>query len=425
MSHSNGRIYIDTSVTPNIGISLDDIGSVLGVSTRDLGTLCTHPQVKKWAKYKPLPVGIPGSYTQAQAKGCNYGLYIPYFTTYADMVAAVRDNDYSDAPNYDATKAPFDRILPSQWYRALDFNGYNDNALPPIALSVYAQNPVPFRFIPTFTLTSQVKQDCIAISNINFTVEGTTYENMYYGIQVLHSFASKSHDEAVEDSGYLDSEGSVRTLGGGIEWNRDQASSVPTYGKVFAFLTNLRTFTATQQGIFVPLTFTLQEFLLSFATLSIYPHFDTVMPYSPSKGCIYWLLENYNDYNILGKNCSATIATQSTVWADTDNFTLPYPLPYNTTSGTAEGIVIKITPNASTRKALVQYVTRSTWPVSDNVMLDDDGNPIEFEVDIIDGTILSGTPFPNEQLYLTMLGTAYLADDPTQTADLTTYNEPF
>ena len=53
MSNRNGRIYIDTSSTPNIGISISDIKTVLGDSHNDIGGLIANGDVKKWSWHKP------------------------------------------------------------------------------------------------------------------------------------------------------------------------------------------------------------------------------------------------------------------------------------------------------------------------------------------------------------------------------------
>ena len=48
MSHNNGRIYIDTSVTPNIGISVWEVAYVLGSGA----DVCRNQKIKPFAKYK-------------------------------------------------------------------------------------------------------------------------------------------------------------------------------------------------------------------------------------------------------------------------------------------------------------------------------------------------------------------------------------
>jgi hypothetical protein len=84
MAYANGIPYIDTSVTPNIGVSIYDVQRALGTSECDLGSLCTHDNINKWARYKPERADgqQPLTYGDAQIarsrKGNNFGLAVPY-----------------------------------------------------------------------------------------------------------------------------------------------------------------------------------------------------------------------------------------------------------------------------------------------------------------------------------------------------------
>ena len=87
MSYANGVIYIDTSVTPNIGVSWYDVQRALGTSETDEGTLCTRPNINKWARYKPERAAGPtpllhGSiYGQTRTRKTNhFGLEVPFCT---------------------------------------------------------------------------------------------------------------------------------------------------------------------------------------------------------------------------------------------------------------------------------------------------------------------------------------------------------
>lgn len=55
MAHSNGKI------TAPVGIDAD-IAPVLGVSSYDLGYLCSnaHGKINKWSKIKPVKSSVPG-----------------------------------------------------------------------------------------------------------------------------------------------------------------------------------------------------------------------------------------------------------------------------------------------------------------------------------------------------------------------------
>ena len=55
-------------------ISTTDIGTVLQTSSHDVGTLCTHDNINKWAKYKPVRYSTVQKLTEEQLKSTNYGL---------------------------------------------------------------------------------------------------------------------------------------------------------------------------------------------------------------------------------------------------------------------------------------------------------------------------------------------------------------
>lgn len=48
MSNSGGKITAP--------VSIEDVRTVLGVSSYDLGTLCKSEKINMWAKYKPVRV---------------------------------------------------------------------------------------------------------------------------------------------------------------------------------------------------------------------------------------------------------------------------------------------------------------------------------------------------------------------------------
>lgn len=87
MPYANGVIYIDTSVTPNIGVSWYDVQRALGTSETDEGTLCTRPNINKWARYKPeraagpAPLAHGSYYGQTRTRKTNhFGLEVPFCT---------------------------------------------------------------------------------------------------------------------------------------------------------------------------------------------------------------------------------------------------------------------------------------------------------------------------------------------------------
>ena len=136
MAHSNGRIYKDSSS----GVSLlGDIREVFGLPYDGLYELITKAVsqglINKWAKYKPIhyPGKMPledadfrGRSVDTNDHGLVYGLKVP--AQISVIVPSAFHNttwDYLGYPN-----AP--GLSGSSLYRALDFNGYSENALPDI-----------------------------------------------------------------------------------------------------------------------------------------------------------------------------------------------------------------------------------------------------------------------------------------------------
>lgn len=141
MPHDNqGRIFIDTSVTPNKGIDVcADIAYVLGRNTGDVGQLCGDVDkdgnvvgaINPWALYKPargLSVGFINRTINLDSLGLGDANDIPgppYATTIQGFI-----NLYADTENLWGTERAHGwRYLrprganrnPKEWYRLFDF----------------------------------------------------------------------------------------------------------------------------------------------------------------------------------------------------------------------------------------------------------------------------------------------------------------
>ena len=128
-------------------VSIYDVQQALGVASGDLGTLCKHENINKWAKFKPFRAGqiaiMPvvdssGFPTKQSAVGSHYqyligtncGLYINYrnyglnacLQKVISMMNAGNDDDiWTYQPPTGGTSQPF---------RLVDFCGYNRYARP-------------------------------------------------------------------------------------------------------------------------------------------------------------------------------------------------------------------------------------------------------------------------------------------------------
>lgn len=146
MAHSNGRIYIDTSVTPNVGVDLvGDVAYVLGTGSGYLEDNCTAAAIKQWAKYRPIEkAGYVQRLTDAMRKAEDWGIgNIPQWSskTLANMVNFWAKGNTSSAnlPDIGLKVEWWTKVLPSTNNRLLDFaadvgmKGYRHSAEAPIA----------------------------------------------------------------------------------------------------------------------------------------------------------------------------------------------------------------------------------------------------------------------------------------------------
>ena len=131
MSHTNGFIFVDTTTTPHGGVTMDDIGEVLDEESRDLGSLCRSLNINPWSLNKPVRLASMDHSTgwQAGAAG-DYGIVPHGFGTGSQALTALRTYSYDGGMNGWAYDTPRGYAY-GEWYRQLDFDGYNHNSPAP------------------------------------------------------------------------------------------------------------------------------------------------------------------------------------------------------------------------------------------------------------------------------------------------------
>ena len=117
---------------PNDKISTTLVANTLGTSSRDVGTLCTHQAINKWAQNKPVRLNTNGSgITEQQRKSVKYGL----------------DRELN------GQGVVYNQPNSGSGYRLGDFRGYNHDALPPVKVEIVSVNGnsnKPFRINKNF-----------------------------------------------------------------------------------------------------------------------------------------------------------------------------------------------------------------------------------------------------------------------------------
>ena len=133
ISEDKNRLYVDSSRKP--GITLRQIAQCLRdfrvtkLGT-DLGLLCTSPNINKWAKRKPVrssDIACKEETYKADDGWCGLDITSALVSENADVSAI--GSKYDGKDNGWAYAAPRGRGH-DEWFRTLDFNGYNHKASP-------------------------------------------------------------------------------------------------------------------------------------------------------------------------------------------------------------------------------------------------------------------------------------------------------
>lgn len=103
------------AVLPNTGISTSLVRSTIGAATNDVGSLCTHPNINKWSKWKPVRSNKVTGLTVTDIENLSSGL------SRLDMYEVVYLKPTGGA---------------SSPYRLGDFRNYNHAAIPPVNVEI-------------------------------------------------------------------------------------------------------------------------------------------------------------------------------------------------------------------------------------------------------------------------------------------------
>ena len=124
--------------TTNISTNLVSTTLVGTTSLRDVGTLCTHPAINRWSKWKPVRVAKVQPLVAADLLSVNYGLEVLKGTSYSLFRAMEgEEGDIGVGVLYHAptggAQSPF---------RMGDFRNYNHSAVIPFGTGISSLTPV-------------------------------------------------------------------------------------------------------------------------------------------------------------------------------------------------------------------------------------------------------------------------------------------
>lgn len=142
MAYNNGMIEKP--------IGIVDLQHCLGTDSCDVGTLCTHQNINKWAKYKPERRAGQTNVTYATRKANKFGFDVPYCTN-AIMNGKVHDILEEEDAGWGYLKPRGDRTAYTggvkEFYRLTDFcrNDSDSGDASPSTLKGYNHNAkIPF-----------------------------------------------------------------------------------------------------------------------------------------------------------------------------------------------------------------------------------------------------------------------------------------
>lgn len=180
MSHENGIISVKTEGGVTYGVSISDIQAVIHSSRKDIGGLITYGDINKEAKFKPVrypSVGVtktnnPTFYRDVDNK-C--GIEIPILTA-TDFANPNIQSIITGASDYSYLK-PRGRSTNEEWFRILDFNGYNHNAslsfqfVPPTVsrpgyININGEYLFTLRFGNLYTKTNTVSASVLSLVDL-------------------------------------------------------------------------------------------------------------------------------------------------------------------------------------------------------------------------------------------------------------------
>lgn len=213
MSNQNGRIYIDTSTTPNKGVSIADIQTVLSSQSNDIGALIVNGDINPFALYKPVRDPAIGMITRGDFGSLGLGgasnvNALPYATTINGFVALYTDGDTNSL--WKTNRANGWRYhkprgkAQNEMFRFFDFVkvvsennqlhpvngiGYNHRAVNPFGsfdcVTTVTKNGGAFFASNTRTVPySGVPEYDIVIEDINATIN-SAYKMLYYGVMLV------------------------------------------------------------------------------------------------------------------------------------------------------------------------------------------------------------------------------------------------
>lgn len=223
---------------PTSGISVSMVKSAIGAGTNNVGQLCTHPNINKWSKKKPVildSVAPDRSSSWWRSTSGNCGLIIPNFSSISALISHVEANgaDWAYQKPTGGSTSP---------YRLGDFGGYEHTARRTFSPNTPAQQyHKDTTYAPISMNTITPSQYELSPSDIG---NAFNIGNMYFGVALSQGGAYKHITEVDTIMG---------AGGGGIELPISTFTQGVYNIYMIAATIKKTTFDSTATGVFIPI----------------------------------------------------------------------------------------------------------------------------------------------------------------------------
>lgn len=188
------------AVFPTSKISHKYVAFAFGYVKARLSTLCRHPSINMWAKYKPVQHTFtykrPSDWWKGMGRDCS--LEIPRYTDLETLIQNVRNGITVTYKRPQGGSTPF---------RLEDFLGYDSSAKPPIQSGDIDEVYYQSTGLRIFPMTTVPKEGWLSVNDI---YSGIALDGVYYGAAIVRPGASSG--EYITTSTTAQDNGSVAEL---------------------------------------------------------------------------------------------------------------------------------------------------------------------------------------------------------------------
>ncbi|HHX66426.1 MAG TPA: hypothetical protein GX708_00010 [Gallicola sp.] len=188
---------------PNSNISVSMVKSAIGSGSNDVGTLCTHPNINKWSKWKPVIYPSVHPISIAALTNAHFGLEVHEFTP--------ADTNDPEAHKFIYSRPTGGVTSP---YRLGDFRNYDHEAVPsyfPTALpSIKNKAIIPYSVF--WGIAKNNNPGNALLGDVKMVWNGTPpqgaanvkFRDLMVGVQIRNSVGevvdTQFSEESIEDS---------------------------------------------------------------------------------------------------------------------------------------------------------------------------------------------------------------------------------